>query len=593
MLTEDDIFNHYCPGFYYHTDHWVAIFHAPPNTAQVQLIGQFNEWDQHPLALTSLPSGKFWYLQMRPEAFLRAPQAGDHYQFRIQLNGSDLWLNKHDPAARQIESTHLAAHAIVTDNQYLWHDNNWRRPGFEYYAIYQLHPSRFSNRYPFKPLATVTEEVKWYIRNLGVTALQLLPINAFAQDNSWGYNGTFLYAIETSYGSPNELKTLVDTCHQNGIAVILDVVFNHSGNDDNILWDIDRDEYFSGDTDWGPMFHYGSDVTRHFLIQNLIYLATEYHIDGFRFDMSHILHKGHQWVNHVKFPGAVNGWNFIKELRYKLKALDPNILLIAEELPDNWYVTQDYVDSTWADDHHGPFDAQWCDAFHDNCKAVIRGDHLNLLYQALTYFGDSWHSAVNYTESHDEVGNVDGRIAKVARQGRGWNMSQIAACLTLFSRGIPMLFMGQEGGEWTQFGQNGTPPDGGNWWDHRLNLTAYEHDPIQSKILAWYRALLHIRKNHLWEFSAHAIHIHHLHNDNGVVAFSRGNNQYIIVLNFKGETFFHYRIGIGGFYKEIANTSWPVFNLFNTQEATRGGDYHHVIDDIHIPAFGAVVLERY
>ena len=592
-MTEHEIFNNHAPGFYFQDSHWMAIFHAPKNAIEVQLVGGFTDWGNNPLNLTRLDSKKFWYLKLKPVQFTKQPSTGDHYKFRIRFENNGEWHWKQDPAARNIESTSFDSNSIVTKDTYCWNDQSWRRPGWEYYAIYQLHPKRFTDRNNLPPLLSVETEIKSYIRRLGATAVQLLPLNAFSMDDSWGYNGVFLYAIETSYGKPDDLKKLVDTCHQNGIAVILDVVLNHSGNRDNILWNIDSDEYFSGDTDWGPMINFASDVTRHFLIQNLIYLAKEYHIDAFRFDMTHILHKGNQWVNHVKYPGKSSGWSFIKELRHRVKSIDPGILFIAEELPDNWYVTSKQVESSWSGDFHGPFDSQWSDAFHDNVKAVIKGASLDQLANALTEMGDSWHAALNYTESHDEVGNTNQRIAQVARDGRGWNITQVAAAITFLARGIPMIFMGQEGGEWVQFGQDGSAPSGGNWWDHRLNITAYEQDSRQNKILLWYQKMIAIRQEHSWVFANSDISIVHIHNDNGVAAFTRDSGKYLIILNFKGNVFSDYNVGVHGFYKEIANTSWPAFNIFDDEEVTRGGDWHHQIHSVPIPAYGTVILERY
>ncbi len=598
-MTEKEIFDQ-SPGFYLENGYWYAIFHAPTSAVEVVIVGSFSNWIQNAIPLKCLDNRKFWYLKVKQDDFPYDLKNDREYKFAIRYEENGDWYYKQDPAARQLESTNFSSNSLVTfSDSYQWQDHQWQRPVWEYYCIYQLHPKRFSNRNrDLKPLQQVEAEISGaygnsYLKEMGTTAIQLLPVNAFATDNSWGYNGVFLYAIEDSYGAPEDLKKMVDSAHLNGIAVIIDVVFNHVGNGDNILWDIDSEEYFSGDTGWGPMLNFGSDVTRHFLIQNLLYMVQEYHIDGIRFDMTHILHKGHKWVNHVKLPGKESGWNFIKEMRHEIKAVDPKILLIAEELPDNWYVTSERVNTSWGGDFHGPFDSQWCDAFHDNVKEVLKGGHLDKLKSALTHFGDSWHDALNYSESHDEVGNMDERIAKVARDEKGWEISQVAAPLTFLARGIPMIFMGQEGGEWTQFGQNGQPHCGGNWWDHRLNLDAYINDAPQNKIRSWYQKILEIRRHNMWAFADGDIQIKHVHDDNGVIAFTRCGDKYLIALNFKGQTFYNYDIGVSGFYKELANSSWPVFNIINKPEASRQGYEHHQIDSIHIPSYGAVVLERY
>ncbi|GGA63132.1 1,4-alpha-glucan branching enzyme [Neiella marina] len=593
-LSEYEIFEFCSPGLVIEQDHWYAVIHTAPHAVAVQLVGDFTDWEATPIALTAIPSGKFWYCKYPLTDTDQRPRDGQSYQFRVKYSDNGSWFYYQDPAARRLEHTGLSGKSQVSDSTYVWQDQDWQRPGWEYYAIYQLHPLRFSGRHPtLKPLQTVRAELPDYIVKTKATAIQLLPVNAFAGNVSWGYNGTFFFAIEESYGSPDDLKALVDSAHQHGMAVILDIVLNHIGNRDNVLWQLDKDEYVSGDTAWGPMLNFGSDVTRHFLINSIVYLAREYHIDGFRFDMTHILHQGHTWANHVRYPGKTSGWNFIKELRHRVKQIDPNILLIAEELPDNWYVTKEQCHSNWAGDWHGPYDSQWCDSFHDHAKAVLAGGHLDQLKRVLTNFGDNWQDAVNYTESHDEVGNEDKRVAKIGRNGMGWNMSQIAASLTIFSRGIPMIFMGQEGGEWMQFGQNGQPEGGGSWWDHRLSLTTYETMPYQQKILHWYRRMFEIRSNNMAAFAWGNIAICHIHNDNGIAAFTRADGRYLIVLNFGPTTWWHYNVGVAGFYKELANTSWPAFNIWDFTEASRHGDEHHQISDVHIPAYGAVILERY
>jgi 1,4-alpha-glucan branching enzyme len=182
------------------------------------------------------------------------------------------------------------------------------------------------------------------------------------------------------------------------------------------------------------------------------------------------------------------------------------------------------------------------------------------------------------------------------RDGKGWEMAQLAAAGTLLARGIPMLFMGQEGGESLQFGQDDgrLPPETApTWWDDRLPLAAYEGDPGRAKVRNWYRRMAEIRRGDLGRLAAGDIAITHLHEQNGVVAVSRGGGKYVIVLNFKGGSWDRYDIGIRGRYQELANTSWPAFNLGGYAERTRGGDGAHEIADVRVPAYGAVVLVRW
>jgi 1,4-alpha-glucan branching enzyme len=350
------------------------------------------------------------------------------------------------------------------------------------------------------------------------------------------------------------------------------------------------------------MLNFDNDVARHFFIQNLVYLAREYHIYGFRFDFTRPIHNPTD--GNIRIQGSGGGWAFLREIREQLKAVSPRILLIAEELPNTWYVTQERVDTPWAGDWHGPFDAQWADPFHDRFKAALTGGHLDNLYEAFTAFGDSWHDALIYSESHDEVGNTDDRIAKRGRDGKGWEMNQLAAAGTILGRGVPMLFMGQEAGETMQFGQDNArlparspgahdPGTGSNWWDDRLALDAYEADPGRSKLRAWTRRMLEIRRGDLGRLAGSDVEITHIHNDNGVVAFTRDGGKYVVVLNFKNGSWDRYDIGVRGRYQELANTSWPAFNLGGYPEKTRGGGTAHDISDVPIPSYGAVALVRW
>jgi 1,4-alpha-glucan branching enzyme len=176
----------------------------------------------------------------------------------------------------------------------------------KHHVIYQLHPLRFTNRnqhadgQTLPPLLQIADELDNdghhdYLNDVGVTAIQLMPVSGFPGDHSWGYNPSFFYVIESAYGEPDYLKKLVDTAHSNGIAVILDLVYNHGGVGDNILWQIAQQDphhgtYYDGDTKWGPMINFDGDVARDFFVQNFGYLAREYRVDGFRFDFTRPIH---------------------------------------------------------------------------------------------------------------------------------------------------------------------------------------------------------------------------------------------------------------------------------------------------------------
>ncbi|WP_440905259.1 alpha-amylase family glycosyl hydrolase [Catenovulum sp. SX2] len=575
------------PGVYKQGDTWYAIFHAQANDTNVKLYGAFTGWEGGAVALTPTPDGKFWWFKGTDSSFANAPQHGDEYRFQIERDGQIITVQ--DPAARWVTDSNLSTgmSKIYLSDHYQWQSNNWDRPQQHYLNIYQLHPLRFTSRNSGSPFAQVTEELNNngtndYISDLGVTAIEFLPISEFEGNFSWGYNPSFFYAIESSFGGPDALKALVDEAHKNGIAVILDLEYNHVAIGDNILWQVNNQTYLDGDTVWGGLINYDNDVAKHFFIENAKYLAKEFRIDGFRFDSTNTIHNVDS--ANVTVQGSGGGWQFLRELYGSVKAVDNDIWFTGEELPDWWGLTSDDAGSSVAGSNHGPMDSQWVDTFYHDFKAVLKGDHLDRLFNVWGEFGDGWQDATVFASSHDTVGNVDERIAKVARDGKGWEMNQISLAGTILARGTPMVFMGQEAGETTQFHID--------WWDDRLDLNNYTTDTARKKIVDWYKKLNEIRRNDEISLATGNSWVTHIHNDNGVAAFVRDNGKYVVVMNFRGTTWFDYDVGISGKYIELANTSWPIYNLDNVTFASRGGEQSYEITNVHIPAYGAVVLMR-
>lgn len=575
------------PGVYKQGNNWYVIFHAHENDTNVKIQGDFTNGATNALSLTRTPDGKFWWFKGTDASFSRAPAHGDNYRFSVTRDGQTQTFQ--DPAARWVTDSNLTTgqSRIHMSNHYQWQSNGWTRPTQDKLNIYQVHPLRFTDRNTGTPFEQVTEELdndgnNDYINDLGVTAVELLPVNEFAGDLSWGYNPSFFYAVEASYGGPDKLKAMIDKAHQNGIAVILDLEFNHVATGDNILWAVDNGTYIDGDTVWGGLYNFDNDIARHFLVQNVLYLAQEFRIDGFRFDHTNTIHNPNSGF--ITIPGSGGGWDMLREIYGKTKAIDNNIWFTGEELPDWWGLTADDIGSSVEGTRHGPMDSQWTDTFHDNFKSVLTGGHLDNLWPVFGHFGDGWQDATVYTESHDEVGNTDDRIAKRGRDGKGWEMNQLSLTGTVLARGTPMAFMGQEGGETTQFHID--------WWDDRLPLDSYETNAGQQKILSWYQKMNEIRGNDLTDFATGDSYITHIHNNNGVAAFTRNNGEYLIVLNFKGTTWTDYDVGVTGYYKEVANTSWSQYNLDNVPVASRGSVNAYNISTVHIPAYGAVVLQK-
>ncbi len=582
------------PGAYADGDDMRFVVHAD-HAAAVDVIGQWTDWLNDPVAMKSTRDGSYWWASVPISKIIDGLPDGStdyhgvKYQFRF-----DQQRRLQDPAAGWVEkSSERGASRLVRHDRYQWHDSRWKRPGWESLIIYQIHPARFSARFPNEPpLRRVAKEIadqSGYLRRLGVTAIQLMPVNEVGSNHSWGYDPAYFYAVENAYcgeQGPDDLKYLVDTCHQHGLAVLLDVVFNHAGGIDNILWHVARDSFFDGDTAWGAMINFDHPQCRHFFAENLVYLANEFHIDGFRLDhTATIVHSGawDPWSLHVRKLGSGGGWEFLHALRYAVrKKVGRNCILTAEHLPNEWSLTND----------GGSMDSQWCDDYHDRLVEACRRDFgMSRLASALQLSQtacDDWYKVVNYPESHDEVGNVPNRVARLAGYGQGWRMSKVAGAATMLSRGIPLFFMGCESGEHRQFHFGASK---------QLDLDEYLSNRDRGRIRAWWRELARLHRDPSIQGPSP---LRVCLAEEQLLAFTRGgNDDFFVLLNFGGWSGRRSLASLNlpwGEYRELWNSTWPAFAI----EAEHEGEHanggrsarlhrHH---DLNVPDYGAVVLHR-
>jgi maltooligosyltrehalose trehalohydrolase len=206
--------------------------------------------------------------------------AGDFYKYRFE--GKE-WP---DPASR-FNPTGVHGPAQVIDPRgYEWQDENWSAPPLAELVIYELHVGAFTPEGSFRG---VIEKLDHLVR-LGVNAIELMPIADFPGERNWGYDGVLVYAPARVYGTPNDFRALVDAAHGHGLAVILDVVYNHLGPDGNYLGVYSREYFNSADkTPWGDAFNFELEPVRNFFLENPGYWRREYHIDGVRLDATHAI----------------------------------------------------------------------------------------------------------------------------------------------------------------------------------------------------------------------------------------------------------------------------------------------------------------
>jgi len=368
-----------------------------------------------------------------------------------------------DPVSRfQPEGVHGPSE-VVDPNLFKWEDQHWKGIPLEEMILYEIHAGTFTREGTFEGSISYLD----YLKNeLGVTAIELMPVAQFPGERNWGYDGTYLYAPQNSYGGPHGLKSLVNACHKNGLAVILDVVYNHLGPEGNYLSDFGP--YFTDryKTPWGSAVNFDgpeSDEVRKFIINNALYWVTEYHIDGLRIDAIHGI---------FDFSARHILYDLRETVHQQAKRLGRHILVIAES---------DLNDARVIDlPKKGGYglDAQWNDDFH-HClhtlltkeKAGYYEDFGDLdqmgkaLREGFVYSGQyssyrkrrhgscSKHLSpdkfVIFLQNHDQIGNraKGDRLSTLV----SFEAQKLAAAVVLLSPSLPLLFMGEEYGEEAPF----------------------------------------------------------------------------------------------------------------------------------------------
>lgn len=338
--------------------------------------------------------------------------AGTRYKYILVEGAREIW--RMDPAARDTTHSGLSDPnngAFVVAPRAAWPD--FRTPAFENLIIYQLHPGSFAGRNDeFAGTAIgraagfpMLQQKLEYVRSMGFNAVQLLPIQEYHEDRSWGYNPSFFFSVESAYGTPDQLRDFVARAHELGLAVIFDVVYNHVSDTDNPLWNWD---VYQGDgehgeylypphsTDWGPGPAFEKQAVRDFFVENALMLFDEYRIDGLRFDATRTI----EWNR----GGANHGWDFLGELTWRIKELYPEKYLIAEHLPDDRGIIVD-----------AGMSATWCAASHHEFQRAAQGDDpVNRVRSFLgrdlgpeRSYPAGWNLVKYCLGSHDDCGDDD------------------------------------------------------------------------------------------------------------------------------------------------------------------------------------------
>ncbi len=367
-----------------------------------------------------------------------------------------------DPASRsQPEGVHGPSE-VLSLHDYSWDDEHWKNIPLPEYIIYELHTGTFTPRGDFEGIISKLG----YLADLGITAIELMPVATFTGERNWGYDGVYPFAVQHSYGGPHGLMKLVDACHNRGLALILDVVYNHLGPEGNYLASFGP--YFTSKyhTPWGKAVNFDdrySDGFRNYVVQNALMWFRDFHIDALRLDAVHAIFD-------------ISAKHIMQELaeetaRINLETGRNHYLIAESDLNNTRYITP-LVKGGYG------LDAQWSDDFHHSLHALVTGekDGYYADFGDITQLEKAFSSAfvfdgkysgyrkrtfgsetgenpasrfVVFAQNHDQTGNRKNgeRLSTLV----GFETLKLVAGTVLTSPFLPLLFMGEEYGETRPF----------------------------------------------------------------------------------------------------------------------------------------------
>ena len=386
------------------------------------------------------------------------PEVGPGTLYTYRLDGGREFP---DPASRS-QPRGVHGPSLVTASEFRWEDTHWIGPRLADYVLYELHVGTFTAEGTFAAAIAHLDE----IADLGVTAVELMPVAQFPGSRNWGYDGVCPFAVHGSYGGQQELKRLVAACHRRGLAVVLDVVYNHLGPEGNYLGEFGF--YFTDRyrTPWGAALNFDgpySDEVRRYFIENALYWVEEFHVDALRLDAVHAI------LDHSARP-------FLEELaeavHERARRLGRRVYVIAESHLNDARLARSPQRGGLG------LDAQWGDDFHHSLHALLTGERTGYYgdFGQVDHLARAWRDGFVYAgeysayrrrchgsssrdiapgrlvvcaQNHDQVGNrlMGERLSHLLSFSR----LKLAAAAVLLSPYLPQLFMGEEYGETAPF----------------------------------------------------------------------------------------------------------------------------------------------
>jgi 1,4-alpha-glucan branching enzyme len=555
-----------------------------PNAERVSVVGNFNGWDGTQHSMRRLRESGVW------ETFVPNFKPGEIYKYELKSPGLPVFL-KADPYASYAEEPPNTS-SVVYESKYRFRDATWmrRRATAEHFrrplSIYEVHFGSWrriaeENNRPLN-YREMAEPLAKYVRGLGFTHVEFLPLKEFPYGPSWGYQVSNYYAPSARYGTPDDLRYLIDYLHRKNIGVIMDWVPAHFPKDAFTLGRFDGSALYEhldprkGEhPDWGTyIFNYGRSEVKNFLIANALYWFREFHIDGLRVDaVASMLYldysrKEGEWVPN-QFGGRENleALSFLKELNEVTHRECPGTIMIAEE------------STAWPLVSHPTytgglgFDFKWNMGWmHDTLKyfqtdPLFRAGNHNALTFGLVY---AWSENFILPLSHDEVVHMKGSLLNKMPGNTEQKFANLRAlCAYMWAHpGKKLLFMGGEFGQWREW----TETESLDW--HLVE------DPLHGGLQKLLSDLNRIYGKHecLWEADGEPAGFAWIDVDNAaqnVIAFRRisptTGAEIICVYNFSAVTIEGYRLGLprAGKYKPLLNTDAESYGGANTGSSKR------------------------
>ncbi len=468
---------------------------------------------------------------------------------------------REDARARGFDPADQNRCRIIDPLAYAWQSGDFQMPEFGDLIVYQAHVGTFSGRNDgdvasgsipgtYLDMAAHVD----HLVELGINCLYLMPINEFPFDYSGGYNPISQFAPEWAYGDPDDLRYLVDVMHQNGIAVILDTVWNHFDGGGNILWNYDGGQiYFRTpdvQTPWGSQADFTRAEVRQYFLDSILVWFEEYRLDGQRMDATDYMNI---------FPQEAEGWSLMQEMNDLIDQRTVDKWSMAEQLPDDFFVTRPVSQGG------AGFDSQLHDYFVDTLRqeifdAALGDPEMWKIADIIDGSGTNMQKrrVVNYLESHDELWESNGgnRLVKVIDTTAphddefAMGRTKLGYGVVFGGQGVPMIHQGTEWLESEAFGSGN--PSG----DNRIN---WNKKGRYKNIFRYYRDLIRVKKENGALDATADINVFHQNEGGNVIAWHRwdgAGNDLVVVANFSNTDYGVYNLGmpVGGTWYKLINS---------------------------------------